>query len=384
MSIGIDRHQFDELAGEYFRRWRVGLCAARPDGAVVFAYRAEGWDEAPHLSVRRLAIEEALRWGEPAVQPAPGETVVWGVPLMYNAKLLGGLVAGISERKLFRRGTILPVIDVRAACTDLRRLAEQHDLTNAALLESRRRESQRERVRAEAIHAYKGSPLYDIRALYLLEEPSLVAAIRKGDRSQARGILNRLLVAMIHRAGARLELVKSFFMELVVTMSRTAVEVGGVPEELLGTNFDSIARLSALKDDEELAVWLHEMLERIMDAIRAGGEQPNEAMLSHALGVMSERCGEHIGRDEAAAAAAMSPSHFSRLFKKHYGRTFNEVLIKMRADRAADLLARTDKPLKIIALECAFADQSHLTKVFRRCYHTTPAQYRIEHKNTKI
>jgi AraC-like DNA-binding protein len=381
-DIGLDRAMFASLCRSYGRRWGVGLCAVTPEGEVVHAWGAARWSGPRQRDSRRLAVHEALRWGEPAVEPAPGEIVLWGVPLMHNAVVLGGLVAGIAEKRLFGRGN-RSRLDVRAACSDLRRAAEQLNLTNAALLESKRQEYQREQSRAEAIHAFKATPMQDIRGLYLLEEPALVTAVRKGDRAQAREILNRLLVAMIHRGAGRIDLVKSFFMELVAMMTRTAVEVGGSPQELLGTNYNSIAKLSALRDDEQLAPWLHEMLERIMDAIRAGRQQPRDLMLSHVLRLAGERCCDGFGRDEAAAAAGLSPAHFSRLFRRQYGRSFSAVLQQMRADHAADMLARTDKPVKIIAVQCGFADQSHLTKAFRRLYRCTPAKYRREHQSTK-
>lgn len=357
------------------------MCAATPDGVVaVGAGRGSQRDAGAARQTRRLAIEESLRWGEPAVESGPHGSIVWAVPLLHNAKLIGGLVAAISERRVFPGGTAVPEIDIRAACTDLRLLAEEHNLTNAALLEARRDLSRRERERAEAIHAYKGEAPYDMRAVYLLDEPLLLAAIRKGDRGQAREILNRLLVTMIHRAGDKLDLVKSFFMELVVTLCRAAVEAGGAPEELLGANFASISELSRIQSDEALAPWLHEMLERIVDSIHRHRHQMQPLVLPATLRYMAEHCCEDISRDDAAGAACLSPSHFSRLFKKHLGQSFTAVLNQMRIDKACELLALSDKDLKRIALETGFADQSYFTKVFRRLRRVTPAEYRREHR----
>lgn len=367
---------FAQVAAQYRRRWRVPLCACDEEGEVVLGKSAGAWMAGTHAPIRRLAIEEALRWGEPTVEPAPGAALIWAVPLMHNSSLLGGLVAGVAERRLFASGSGKPALDIRLACSDLRRLAEEHNLTNAALLESRRHEYLRERTRAEAIHSVKGAAHYDMRSMYLLEEPALVAAIRKGDRGEARAILNRLLVGMIHRAGPRLELAKSFFMELVATITRTAVEAGGDPQEMLGANYASIAELGAITADQELARWLHEMLERAMDCIHRNRTEAQVVQLANALRFMAERCTQDISRDDAAAAACLSSSHFSRLFRKQMGRSFTDLLNQMRTDRAAALLAQSDRPLKMVSLDCGFADQSYFTKVFRRYQSMTPAEYR--------
>lgn len=377
-TIGLSQEVFARLTALYHQRWHIAISVAMPDGSI--AYPPAANDSELLQSVRSLAIAEALRWGEPAVEPAADGTIVWAVPLMHNSEVVAGLIATIAERTVFPDGTMSASLDIRAACHDLRRLAEESNLTNAALLDAQRSESNRERLRAEAIHAFKAGSSYDMRAAYLLEEPMLLAAIRKGDRPQARAMLNRVLVAMIHRAGENIELIKSFFMELVVMLTRTAVEAGGQPEELLGSNYDSIAQLSRIRNDEELSPWLSEMLERIMDSIHRHRKTSAPDMLSRALHFMAEHCCEDISRNEAAEAAFMSPSHFSRYFKKHLGQSFTDVLNQMRIDRAADMLANTQKDLKIISLETGFPDQSYFTKVFRRYRGMTPADFRRQER----
>jgi hypothetical protein len=138
-----------------------------------------------HRAARQLAIQEALRWGDPAFEMAPQQVILFAVPLMHNAALTGGLVAGITERRAFRFGTATPTVDLHRAAPAVRRLVEERNLTNAALLEARRVETTREQVRAEAIHAFKGESGCDLRALYLVDEPALMAAIRRANRGQA-------------------------------------------------------------------------------------------------------------------------------------------------------------------------------------------------------
>ncbi|MFW6133936.1 MAG: helix-turn-helix domain-containing protein, partial [Planctomycetota bacterium] len=249
----------------------------------------------------------------------------------------------------------------------------------AALLASRRDEYRRQRDRAEAIEEFKLTDYAGVRWMYLQEEASLMAAIRRGDRPSAREILNRLLVAMIHRAGgepAPLEVVKSFFVELVVMMCRTAVEAGNAPEELFGPDYVRLARVARARTEQDLSAWLRETLEGIMDAIGRAEAPPASQVITAALQHMRRHLDEPLSRDDVARAAHVSGPHFSRVFHRQTGRTFTQVLSRMRLDRAAWLLARTDKPIAAVALESGFADQSHFTKVFRRRFHETPRSYR--------
>lgn len=380
----LTRDTFLQLAVAYRKRWRINLCAARPDGTILFRFPGVREKTSPQDdAARRHAIAEALRWGEPTIVSHVHQRLLWAVPLMVNAQVVGGLVAGTTERRLFPDESGKAAMDLRQACRDLRRFAEDANLTNAALLENRRIAYLRERKRAEAIHDLKSRYFYSIREVYLKEEPALVAALRKGNRAEARGILNRILVAIYHLGGEKLPVIKSFVMELVVTMCRTAVESGGDPQELLGANYAGLAELSQIDSEEELSHWLTQRLELIMDAIHRRRHRLSSVLIHTAMKYLAEHFQEDISRDDVAAVANLSASHFSRLLNKELGKSFRDILNQLRVDRAAELLARTDKDLLQIALEVGFSDQSYFTKVFRRHFHLTPRDYRRQSRDTE-
>lgn len=374
-EIGILETQFDRLAAEYRRRCRVSICAVNTAGERVFGKTSCRIPDCPDcLQSHVRAIDEALRWGEPTIGFSTGQRLLWAVPLMRNEHLLGGLIASVPEHKVFAP-TATP-LDIRRACVELRELTERENLTNASALALRRREYHDEQQRAHAIHSFKGQSHASIRELYLREEPALFSAIRAGDRGQAREILNRVLVAIHHHAGERLDLIKSFFLELVVSMCQTAVASGGDPEQLLGTNYKSMVELAQVDSQEQLAGWLAATLEHLMDVIQAHRHHDAATHLFDAIAYMEHHCCERISRDDVARAAGMSPSHFSYLIRRESGATFTDLLNRMRIDRAAELLRRTNRALALIALDTGFEDQSYFTKVFKRYRKVAPLQYR--------
>lgn len=80
--------------------------------------------------------------------------------------------------------------------------------------------------------------------------------------------------------------------------------------------------------------------------------------------------------EKLAAIAKLSCSHFSRAFHATAGETPSRFVIRRRVERAEQLILHTDKPLSEIALDCGMADQSHLTKQFRRFYGMAPGKWR--------
>ena len=380
-AVGLDPAVFRKMAARYRARWDLPLYAVAQDGVLLAGHppcRRAG--DAACCEARRLAVSESLRWGEPAVEFCPRHRIIWAVPVMRNQELCGGLVSEADESRVFPPDSGTPPLDVRDACADLLVLAEEHNVLNAALLAAHRARHGQEQLRAEAIHAWKARGADDMREVWLREEPALIDAVRRGDAPEARAALNRVLVAIHFSAGRHIDVIKSYCMELAVTLSRVAAEAGGSPAALLGANYEQMAALSCLDTEEELLAWLIGLLQRVMASLASRAAPDQSAQCARALRFMREHCGEMITRDDAARAAGVSPSHFSRIFKRHAGRGFADLLNQMRVNRACELLARSDRELCLIALDCGFSDQSYFQKVFRRYTGQTPARYRVSRR----
>jgi AraC family transcriptional regulator len=77
-----------------------------------------------------------------------------------------------------------------------------------------------------------------------------------------------------------------------------------------------------------------------------------------------------------ADIACLSPYHFSRSFKQATGVGPQRYVIQRRLERAKRLLRQTQQPVAWIAQEAGFADQSHLTRIFRCEMGVTPGRFR--------
>lgn len=225
-------------------------------------------------------------------------------------------------------------------------------------------------------------PFDRIREFYLYEEPALLAAIRLGDRREARRIINHLLVHIYSAGEQRNELLKGLLLELVVMISRAAVEAGASQTELLGMRFSHLAELAEIDDDEALAAWLRGTLERIFTAMERHQHFEEPVLVTAALRYMRRHMARELTRKELARHVGVSPGHLTELLKQRTGRSFVELLREVRVQAACELLVHTGKPLAEIAADCGFCDQSYLTHVFRALRGMTPKQYRDQARGT--
>ncbi len=85
---------------------------------------------------------------------------------------------------------------------------------------------------------------------------------------------------------------------------------------------------------------------------------------------------EAISIEQMAAVAGLGVWTFARHFRATVGKAPHEFVLARRVDRARRLLGQGLLALKEVAAACGFADQAHMTRVFRRQLGTTPARLR--------
>ncbi len=90
---------------------------------------------------------------------------------------------------------------------------------------------------------------------------------------------------------------------------------------------------------------------------------------------MDSRYNEEISIRQLASLAGLSPFHFIRVFAATMGIPPHAYLNQVRVRKARELLA-SGLPLAETAYETGFADQSHLTRHFKRILGITPGRYR--------
>ncbi len=84
---------------------------------------------------------------------------------------------------------------------------------------------------------------------------------------------------------------------------------------------------------------------------------------------------KRISLPDLASAAALSPIHFARQFKKSTGRSPHQYLLAARVETAKSLL-RGNISIAEVAYRCGFSHQEHLTRMFGKLAGVTPGAFR--------
>ncbi|MBV9076534.1 MAG: helix-turn-helix domain-containing protein [Methylobacteriaceae bacterium] len=130
----------------------------------------------------------------------------------------------------------------------------------------------------------------------------------------------------------------------------------------------------ALRRDLEQTV----RMVRDTEGCSRGGLAPWQ--LRRATQYLTENLRRNIPLAELSGLVGLSATHFCNAFKQSTGLPPHRWQMRKRVERAKELMTSSSRPLVQIALECGFADQGHLSTVFRKVVGVSPATWRRQVK----
>lgn len=108
----------------------------------------------------------------------------------------------------------------------------------------------------------------------------------------------------------------------------------------------------------------------------AGGKSLPPAVVRRVCDYIEANLGRELTLQDLAAVAQYSPYHLTRRFAAATGQPLHQYVTARRVAKAKSLLETTDLTLEHIAQIVGFADQSHLSRQFRRAYGCAPGALR--------
>jgi len=106
---------------------------------------------------------------------------------------------------------------------------------------------------------------------------------------------------------------------------------------------------------------------------------PPARHLLRAKDLIDARYRERLDIEALAAAAHLSPAHFSREFRRAFGETPHQYLLTRRLERAAALLRNTDRSVADICFAVGLRSVGSFTTSFGRAYGCSPKAHRLAH-----
>lgn len=146
-------------------------------------------------------------------------------------------------------------------------------------------------------------------------------------------------------------------------------------------NIDAISQMYAQKmhgtlNKNDLNRLCEEYLSEFCAAIRATLKSNYSLYVKRAVQYIDLHLGQQIDAETLSKLSNISRRHFVQLFSKETGQTINQYVMKIRCERAADLLQNSPLQINEISRYVGYEDQSYFSRLFKGVMGVTPQEYR--------
>lgn len=130
----------------------------------------------------------------------------------------------------------------------------------------------------------------------------------------------------------------------------------------------------------ELATWVADQMiytdPRLPDhaqrATLQSRTQVRNGKLATAIQIMGNNIEDPLTPDEISGVVGLSTRQLERLFAKYIGVSPKRYYLRLRLDKARDLLRQTDLSVTEVCVACGFKSLSHFSKSYRAAYGISP------------
>ena len=207
-------------------------------------------------------------------------------------------------------------------------------------------------------------------------ERQLQELIRIGDKEASQKLLNELLVHIYSYSDSNLPHIKSYIRDLLVLMSRAAIDGGADVDEIFNLCYRYESEVNTFTGPEELNRWVAAILHKFISFVFDFNAIKHQNVIFKTTAYIKEHLTEKLSLDQAAAQVYLSKSYFCHIIKDELGCTFTEYVNRLRIERSKVLLRSTNTPIAEIACSVGFDDQSYFTRIFKKQTGTAPGKYR--------
>ncbi|MDW7675266.1 MAG: response regulator [Bacillota bacterium] len=224
---------------------------------------------------------------------------------------------------------------------------------------------------------------YNMPDMVLLQKELFNSLLAK-DTKSAISILQRLLDDM-RKGQCSSEYVQKYFAELVTLILSdmaellTSAEIA-ILKEKVEKHIKDVETALDLKNNFNM------LISEFENKIVSFGTSAAEHAVIRAVEFIKLNCNQDISLEGVAEQFFLSPSYFSRIFKKHTGEGFASYLTKVRMEKAHKLLLTDKYTVQEVARMVGYNDPSYFSNVFKKHLDISPSQVSsaIHDKNLRI
>ncbi|MEK3879466.1 helix-turn-helix domain-containing protein [Paenibacillus sp. FSL M7-0420] len=208
-------------------------------------------------------------------------------------------------------------------------------------------------------------------------ERQLTEGLKGGDLAETEQTIRKWRALL---GGFSYENMYSAVLHLAVTLSQTLAEMNSRNVNPVSLNLQAINRRILEKETlDEMETVLLEVVREVAEQRRSGREDKNRLLADTVKEIIDKHYADpDLNVQRIADMLKMSSVYLGQVFKAQEGKTVVDQINAARLASAKKYLEQEDFTVTEIMEKVGFGNESYFYRLFKRCYGTTPKEYRLK------
>jgi two-component system, response regulator YesN len=215
-------------------------------------------------------------------------------------------------------------------------------------------------------------------SIYPVEiEKQLFSNVKLGNKDEIKRLLNQIVEQITASKSITWGYIQIIFNQLLTLLLKLMQEMNVDLTQIFGAGFNPYEAILKYETIVDLQAWLETWLLKVSDLLTGKRKNCFNILLTKAKEYINANFDNPaLALNEVARQVNISNCYFSTLFKEEFGEAFQDYLIRVRIDKAKELLRLTDLKAYEIAYKVGYNDPHYFGVAFKKYVGVTPIEYK--------
>ncbi|MDF2925668.1 MAG: two component transcriptional regulator, AraC family [Paenibacillaceae bacterium] len=214
----------------------------------------------------------------------------------------------------------------------------------------------------------------------VVQQKMLLSYIRTGSLEEACNLFTNIInkpKPLDH------DMLKNFFSSLFVMIENLLKEIGFDLFSATKGNFN-YKKIFDSTNGDEIIPWVKDNLILVIEHIREHEGVSEEQIIAKAKEYIWGAYSKEISLEDVSEHVYLSSGYFSKLFKQYTGENYIDYLIRIRMEKAKELLETTVYKTFVIGEAVGYPNTKYFFRLFKKYTGLTPSEYRNLYSGREI
>ena len=208
-------------------------------------------------------------------------------------------------------------------------------------------------------------------------ERQLINCIKSGDFQMACSILDEVFENNFTPAAMSNVMAKCLVFDLASTMLKTIPEADVLNDNTFLNELDIFERLLSCKMIKDMKLQIVDIMKEICLYIQQNRKGRKETLVENVIEYIQDNYSDaNLSVSAIAGRFQLTPTYLTKLFKEQTGEGLLDYLIKIRIQKAKQLMKNNDVSIKDLAEKVGYFSSAAFIRAFKKCEGVTPGLYK--------